>query len=130
MRRDVVLAVGGYHGAFRHCEDLDLWLRLVSRTRLANLPERLLADRRHDAQMSSRHALEQSIGAAVARLAWQAREAGRPDPTERLERLPPITGLDALFGQAGVGRAVRAEMVKAMRYSRACASREWLGLVS
>jgi glycosyltransferase involved in cell wall biosynthesis len=41
-RADVVRAVGGYHAAFRHCEDLDLWLRLATRTRLASIPERLL----------------------------------------------------------------------------------------
>jgi len=68
MRRDSVLALGGYHGACPHCEDPDLWLRLASRTRLANLPERLLAYRRPDAQGSSRLALEQSYEAAVARL--------------------------------------------------------------
>ncbi len=129
-RRDLVLSVGGYHAAFRHCEDLDLWLRLATRTRLANLPERLLAYRRHDAQVSSRHAVEQGVGAAVARLAWEERVAGRPDPTQDLEQLPPLDELDALFGRAGLGRAVRANLVAALLYSRACASAQWFDLAA
>jgi len=129
-RRDVVQAVGGYHPAFRHCEDYDLWLRLASRTRLANLPERLLSYRRHEAQVSSRHVIEQTMGAAVARLAWREREAGRPDPTEQLDRLPPLAVLDTLFGRAGVGRGVRAEVVQALVYSEACASEAWLAFAA
>ena len=109
-RRDVVLAAGGYHAAFRHCEDLDLWLRLSSRTLICSLPDKLLRYRRSPNQVSSRHATEQQIGAAVAKLAWRERHAGRPDPTEHLERLPDIDGLDALFGREGVGREVRAKV--------------------
>ena len=67
-RRDMVLAVGGYHAAFKHCEDLDLWLRLASCTRLGNLPERLIRYRHYAEQVSSRHATIQQIGAAVALL--------------------------------------------------------------
>ena len=46
MRRDIVREVGGYHAAFRHCEDYDLWLRLASVTRLVNVGELLLRYRR------------------------------------------------------------------------------------
>lgn len=109
-RRDVVLQVGGYHAAFRHCEDLDLWLRLSGLTRICSLPDKLLRYRRSANQVSSRHATEQQIGAAVAKLAWRERGAGRPDPTEHLGRLPDIDGLDALFGREGVGREVRAKV--------------------
>uniref|UniRef100_UPI0030CB1C0C glycosyltransferase n=1 Tax=Novosphingobium sp. ZN18A2 TaxID=3079861 RepID=UPI0030CB1C0C len=117
-RRDAVLAVGGYHAAFRHCEDLDLWLRLSSLTRIANLPEYLLRYRRYDEQVSNRHATEQQIGAAVARMAWRERQAGRPDPTAHIDRLPPIDDLDRLFGREGVAREVRATLVPTLRYSR------------
>lgn len=129
-RRDLVRAVGGYHAAFRHCEDLDLWLRLSGRTRFANLPERLIAYRRHEAQVSSRHALEQQTGAAVARIAWRERDVGRADPTEHLAALPPICALDALFGRSGVGQAVRAEVLSGLLYSTACASEDGLGLIA
>ena len=116
-RREVVLAAGGYHQAFRHCEDYDLWLRLANRTRIANLPDRLLRYRHYADQVSSRHALEQQIGVAVSWLAWQERMAGRPDPTETLLSLPPIAELDALFGRAGAASDVRGRVARALVYS-------------
>ncbi|MCW1384052.1 glycosyltransferase [Novosphingobium sp. KCTC 2891] len=119
VRRDVLLSVGGYHAAFRHCEDLDLWLRLASVTHIANLPERLLRYRHYEDQVSSRHATVQQVGAAVARIAYAERQAGRPDPTATLEALPPIDQLDALFGREGVARAVRARVAPGLLYSRA-----------
>lgn len=117
-RRRVMLDVGGYHSAYRHCEDYDLWLRLADRTRLANLPERLLLYRRTDGQISNRYSIEQHIGAAVSVLAYRERRAGRPDPTEHLVALPPIAELDALFGRPGVAREVRATVARGLLYSR------------
>jgi len=119
FRRDLVLSVGGYHPAFRHCEDLDLWLRLATVTRVANLPQRLLRYRHYSQQVSSRHATEQQVNAAVSRLAYAERAAGRVDPTTTVPALPPIDALDALFGQAGVARAVRARVAPGLLYSRA-----------
>lgn len=119
FRRDLVLSVGGYHAAFKHCEDMDLWLRLASVTKLASIPEPLIRYRHYSDQVSSRHATEQQIGAAVARLAFAERQAGRPDPTEHLERLPPIDDFDALFGREGVAREVRAKVAPGLLYSRA-----------
>ena len=118
-RRKLVLGVGGYHGAFRHCEDLDLWLRLATVTRLGNCPELLLQYRHYAEQVSSRHATQQQTGAAVAKLAYLERIAGRPDPTEKLEQLPPIDALDDLFGREGVSREVRATLAQGLLYSRA-----------
>lgn len=117
-RRDVLLAVGGYHEAYRHCEDYDLWLRLAGRTKLANLPERLLLYRRTDDQISNRYSIEQHIGAAVAVLAYRERSAGRADPTEQLSALPPIAELDALFGRSGVSQEVRAKVARGLLHSR------------
>lgn len=119
FRRDLVRSVGGYHPAFRHCEDLDLWLRLASVTTIANLPERLLRYRHYSQQVSSRHATEQQVNAAIARLAHAERMAGRADPTAALPALPPIDDLDALFGRAGIARTVRARVAPALLYSRA-----------
>lgn len=118
FRRECLLRVGCYHAAFRHCEDYDLWLRLASVTKLGNVPERLIRYRHYDNQVSSRHATEQQIGAAIAYLAYRERAAGRPDPTESLEHLPPIDGLDALFGREGVSRWTRARVAPALVYSR------------
>lgn len=118
-RRDLVRSVGGYHAAFRHCEDFDLWLRLASITRLCSLPERLIRYRHYAGQVSSRHATEQQIGAAVAKLAYDERKAGRPDPTTQLAAIPPLEQLDALFGRKGVASAVRSRVAPGLLYSRA-----------
>lgn len=119
FRRDLVRSVGGYHSAFSHCEDLDLWLRLATITRLASIPEPLIRYRHYDEQVSSRHATEQQIGAAIAKLAYRERRAGRTDPTEHLDRLPPLEELDALFGREGVAREVRARVAPGLLYSKA-----------
>jgi glycosyltransferase involved in cell wall biosynthesis len=116
-RRDVVLEVGGYHAAYRHCEDFDLWLRLAHRTRIANLPARLLRYRHYAGQVSSRHAFEQQYGVAVSHLAYYERLAGRPDPTEHLLVLPSIEKLDRLFGREGVQQQVRGQVARALLYS-------------
>ena len=47
FRRDALLAVGGYREGCDPVEDLDLYLRLAERGRLANLPETLLRYRHH-----------------------------------------------------------------------------------
>lgn len=116
-RRELVRAVGGYHRAFRHCEDLDLWLRLASVTRIANLPERLLCYRHYAGQVSKKYATEQQVGAAIAYEAWRARDLGRPDPTADLEALPPIDALDDLFGEPGTAARVRARVAQGILHS-------------
>lgn len=117
-RRDVVRKVGGYHAAFRHCEDLDLWLRLAAVTKLGNIPERLIRYRRYPGQVSNRYATDQQIGAAAARIAHEERSAGRPDPTADLASLPPVSDLDALFGRGGIAQQVREQVLEDLRYSR------------
>ena len=47
MRREVVVAVGGYRPEYEWIEDLDLWLRMAEVGRLANLPDVLLCYRQH-----------------------------------------------------------------------------------
>ena len=42
MRKDAVLACGAYDGYFRNGQDYDLWLRMASRCRFGNSPQRLL----------------------------------------------------------------------------------------
>jgi GT2 family glycosyltransferase len=117
MRRELVLAVGGYHAAFKHCEDYDLWLRLAHLTKIRSLPERLVKYRHSDGQVSSRHIVTQQYGTVVSRLAYEARVAGKPDPTENLADLPPLEELDALFSLPGASRAARARLVAGLLYS-------------
>jgi GT2 family glycosyltransferase len=51
MRRSAVQAVGGYRDQYNNSEDLDLWLRLAERGRVANLPDILIRYRRHYASV-------------------------------------------------------------------------------
>lgn len=117
IRTEVVRAAGGYRAAFRHCEDYDLWLRLSERTKLCSLPDRLLLYRYSDGQVSAKHIYAQALGAAVAWLAHLEREAGRRDPIEGLDSLPPVEDLDSLFGRPGIARAVREIVAPRLIYS-------------
>jgi hypothetical protein len=89
MRRDAVLAVGGYREAYRHAEDYDLWLRMAERYRMANLPDRLLLYRQHEAKHSFTYAVEQRFATRIALAAARCRRAGTPDPTDGLTALVP-----------------------------------------
>lgn len=121
-RRELVLAAGGYHQAYRHCEDYDLWCRLADTTKLCSLPERLMQYRRTESQVSNRHIVEQQTNAAIAYQAWMERRAGRPDPTAQLAEMPPIEELDALFERAGVSQAVQARVAPGIVYSHTALS--------
>jgi hypothetical protein len=85
MRRDAVLAVGGYRAAFRHGEDYDLWLRLAERHDLLNLDEVLLHYRDHAGQATWRDIEQRILTELGAQAAARHRRAGRPDPAAGLD---------------------------------------------
>jgi hypothetical protein len=87
MRREAVLAAGGYRRAFDTAEDFDLWLRLSERHPLANMPDVLVHYRWHGNNVTARRRRKQALAAHVAKLAAHARQLGRPDPTSGLEKL-------------------------------------------
>jgi len=116
--KDVLQKVGGYHAAFKHCEDLDLWLRLANETRIGNVPERLLCYRHNPQQVSSRHITEQLINATIANIAYEERAAGRPDPTASLAVLPPLSDLNILFGRDDVVARIQEMAAMTLRHSR------------
>ena len=78
MRRDVVLAAGSYSSWALHAEDYDLWERLSHRTRFANLPEPLLALRRHGASVTVREALQHASTAAAISARCLSSHVARP----------------------------------------------------
>lgn len=116
IRTGLLRRLGGYHAAFAHCEDFDLWLRLASLTRIGNIPERLLRYRHYENQVSTRHAMGQRIGAAIALVAWEERCGGRTDPSGAWSALPPLRNLDAEFGTPGIARRVRARVAPELLY--------------
>lgn len=59
MRRDVLVAVGGYDTAFVSAQDRDLWDRLLGITQGANLPDILLKQRIHSHNVSVTRSREQ-----------------------------------------------------------------------
>ncbi len=87
MRREDVLAVGSYRTEFPAAEDLDLFLRLAERGRLANLPETLLEYRQHLAKVSScRKGDQRRSQDAALREAYRRRSLAEP----ALPARPPV----------------------------------------
>jgi glycosyltransferase involved in cell wall biosynthesis len=119
MRTAEVRAAGGYRRAYRHCEDYDLWLRLVDRTKMANIPKRLLRYRRSAGQVTAQYQPAMHYGSAVARMARRYRLAGKPDPTTDLDALPPLEQLETLFPDSRDAQTIRDEVYRNMLFSKA-----------
>jgi len=58
MRKDLIVATGGYSSEYLHVEDYDLWVRLSRITHLSNLPDILLTLRKHDTNITKTAFLE------------------------------------------------------------------------
>lgn len=58
LRRDAFLEVGGFNPAYARAEELDLFLRMAERGRLANLPDTLYIVRHHLQSMSRSETLQ------------------------------------------------------------------------
>jgi glycosyltransferase involved in cell wall biosynthesis len=97
---DAFRAVGGYRENLDHAEDLDLWLRLAERGKLANLPLPVVEYRIHGRQISLRRQEDQAVHAEAVRVSARARAAGRPDPLARATRID-----ESFLAAEGVDRA-------------------------
>ena len=89
MRKDVVLASGGYRKALLDADDYDLWLRMADRTRLANLDEVVLRYRIHANQVSIRDSTHQLECVFAARAAASLRSHGATDPLWHVQGVTP-----------------------------------------
>ena len=97
MRTGRLLELGGYRKAFVNAEDYDLWLRMLDRWPLANLPETLGQVRRHGNQVSVLGAKNMGLSYFAAQVAYRSRAAGRPDSFDA------VTIIDeAALGAAGI----------------------------
>ena len=116
IRRDAYDAVGGYRENLPHAEDLDLWLLLAERGKLANLPDPVVKYRIHGSQLSLQKQEDQAVHAAATRVSARARAEGRADPLEEVAQ--DEIGTEFLLGH-GVDEA---EITKAV-----VDSATWLG---
>ncbi len=130
LRRDAVLAAGSYSADFAAGQDLDLYLRLAERGRLANLPDTLLAYRQHLGKVSTRRGGEQRR--CVNEILRRARERrGAPEA-------PPVPALpDAVepveywrsWAEAAIGGrnlATARKHARAVLRERPAAWRSWV----
>jgi hypothetical protein len=102
LRRDPILAAGGYDETCQQAQDYELWLRLSRRFDLANLPE-VLYQHRARSQTASPSEM-QAVTVARAMLArW--RELPRAEADSRLEHAV------AAAHRGGAGAALEAESI-------------------
>jgi glycosyltransferase involved in cell wall biosynthesis len=74
IRREALLAVGGYNSDLMPAEDLDLWLRLGELGKLANLPQPVLRYRIHSQSVSEQQCdLQRQQARKACEQAWQRR---------------------------------------------------------
>lgn len=93
MRREPLMAIGGYREKFKMTEDLDLFLRLAERGELANLPEVLLHYRLHLNSVNFTKAQQQTQEViAVLEEAYKNRNLNVPVklPSWRFKETKPI----------------------------------------
>jgi len=110
MRREPVLAIGGYRPAFDWSQDYDLFLRISERGKIDNLDYVGVHYRNHGNSITNRNKLMQNLLADLARASHKLRMSSRPDPTDLLTRCPDLFNdpvLDELLGeQVNIYRAI------------------------
>jgi len=89
MRKEAVLAAGGYRRALCDADDYDLFLRVAERSRMASFAEPVLLYRIHSSQASVRRMTHQALCVLAARLAASLRSRGIPDPLSNIEEVTP-----------------------------------------
>ena len=89
MRRELLQSVGGYERDSQTAIDVELWTRLMWRTRFANHPETLLLYRRHPAQHHTTRdaAMKQQAREARARLLTRLWGEAPRETLDRFERM-------------------------------------------
>lgn len=120
IRRDVALDVGAF--TIRpYCEDLDLWVRLLSRAHGRVLPRLTVGYRSHEGQMSR----EQAMDAEFTRLVSELRSHGLLT-AKSTRPFATIDAWDARPGSGTVGwlaRQVRPRGIEPTQLTRLLASR-------
>jgi len=89
LRKNIVLASGGYRSTFEPSEDYDLWVKMSEWGRLANLPSVLVRYRLHANQLSVRKVERQTLCNLAISAAIEQRKNGRSDPLADIQDLTP-----------------------------------------
>lgn len=89
MRKEAVVAAGGYRKALLDTDDYDLILRVAERTQMANLPQPILSYRVHPSQASVCNISHQALCGVAARAAGSFRKRKLPDPLWGVEEITP-----------------------------------------
>jgi glycosyltransferase involved in cell wall biosynthesis len=120
LRREAVLAVGGYREGFQLSEDHDLFLRLAERGRLANLPDVVVKYRQHLGSICHR-ALERGYADSRVAVRDARQRRGLPPPGAPAEGEDlPVTDYHRLWAWWALGSGyVRTARKHALRSLRA-----------
>ena len=104
MRRDAYEETTGYRRALAAGQDYDLWLRMLERHDLANLPTLMLDYTVHAAQVSSQMLERQALGALAAQLAARNRGLDNLDTINAITHdvLHQLGASDNLIEQASI----------------------------
>ena len=86
MRKQPLVAAGGYDSRMRYGEDYELWRRLSLVTRLANLPDELLYLRKHAENLSERHPSDARRFSLEVSSAVMSDILSEPVPAEEVQR--------------------------------------------
>jgi hypothetical protein len=102
MRKEALIAVGGYREAFVYAHDYDLELRMAEKYECANLPDVLLKYRIHSSQITLKKQWRQTLCKLAARASATSRESGDLDPIDAAMEITP-----ALLEKMGVNSAAQ-----------------------
>jgi glycosyltransferase involved in cell wall biosynthesis len=67
IKKVCVISEGGYNKLYKHCEDLELWVRLIDKYKFYNSKECLISLRKHSTNISKQFISEQILNSNVAR---------------------------------------------------------------
>lgn len=68
FKKEVIQYVGGYKSFFKHCEDYELWTRVVFRYKTGNIPEALLRYRMHENQITKKYHTKMIVMGVLVRI--------------------------------------------------------------
>jgi glycosyltransferase involved in cell wall biosynthesis len=103
LRREAVLESGGYRSAFKNAEDYDLWLRLVSTHRIANIPVPLLRYRFSTAGMTLGKKWQQMYYVKLAMLSNEAPDRPSEEVASAASAALEELGKEHFLEQVAVG---------------------------